>query len=77
MRIFRNRRLTINLDKDADPLAKAMQPSPTETPVAKASRLAREAEAQKRSDAIDEEINRQRQEMKKASKPVRVLLLGM
>ncbi|KAF9528500.1 guanine nucleotide binding protein, alpha subunit [Crepidotus variabilis] len=77
LHMFRHRRFTVDiLDKDADPLAKAIEPPPTETPEERASRLAREAEAQRRSDAIDEEINRQKQEMKKAPKPVRVLLLG-
>lgn len=77
MPLFRSRRLAIDIDKDSDPLAKALEPSPTETPEEKTQRLARESEAQKRSDAIDDDINRQKQEMKKTQKPVRLLLLGM
>jgi hypothetical protein len=61
---------------DDDPLTKLMQPPVDETPEELHARLAAEAEAQKRSNAIDEEIHRQKQELKKAPKPVRVLLLG-
>lgn len=63
-------------DFDEDPLYKLMQPPEDETPAQRFTRLAAEVEAQKRSNAIDEEINRQRQDMKKGLKPVRVLLLG-
>ena len=62
---------------DDDPLTKLMQPPEGETPEELNARLIAEAEAEKRSNAIDEEINRQRQESKKAPKPVRVLLLGV
>jgi hypothetical protein len=61
---------------DDDPLTKLMQPPEDETPEELQARLFAEAEALKRSNAIDEEINRQKQELKKAPKPVRVLLLG-
>ncbi len=63
-------------DIDEDPLYKLMQPPEDETSSQRFARLAAEVEAQKRSNAIDEEINKQRQEMKKGLKPVRVLLLG-
>ncbi|KAF8160891.1 guanine nucleotide binding protein, alpha subunit [Crassisporium funariophilum] len=72
---FLNRRSMIDMDNN-DPLTRAMQPPEHETPADKENRLAAEAEAQKRSDAIDEEINRQRIADKKAPKCVRVLLLG-
>ncbi|KDR75295.1 hypothetical protein GALMADRAFT_268845 [Galerina marginata CBS 339.88] len=62
-------------EKD-DPFISVMAPPENETPAECEARLAAEAEAQKRSDAIDEEINRQRIENKKAPKSVRVLLLG-
>lgn len=61
---------------DEDPLYKLMQPPEDETPEQRHTRLLAEAEAQEKSNAIDEEINKQRQEMKKGLKPVRVLLLG-
>ena len=69
------RRLTLDSERD-DPLSWALAPPENETPVEQAARLAAQADAQRRSDAIDEEINRQRLEIKKAPKPVRVLLLG-
>ncbi|KAJ3507338.1 hypothetical protein NLJ89_g6356 [Agrocybe chaxingu] len=72
---FLRRRSTIG-NEDDDPLSKALAPPDHETPAEREARLAAQAEAQKRSDAIDEEINRQRLENKKAPKPVRVLLLG-
>ena len=72
---FLRRRSLLDPDRD-DPLAKAIAPPENETPQQLHDRLAAEAEAQKRSDAIDEEINRQRSELKKAPKSVRVLLLG-
>ncbi|KAF8995481.1 guanine nucleotide binding protein, alpha subunit [Cyathus striatus] len=59
-----------------DPLTRAIAPPPNESPEQRDARLFAEAEAQRRSDAIDEEINRQRATDKKAPKCVRVLLLG-
>lgn len=64
------------LEGDSDPLAIAIAPPRDESPEEREARLAAQAEAQKRSDAIDEEINRQRLEIKRAPKSVRVLLLG-
>ncbi|KAF9476380.1 guanine nucleotide-binding protein alpha-4 subunit [Pholiota conissans] len=72
---FLRRRSLVDPEKD-DPLSKAIAPPENETHQEMLARLAAEAEAQKRSDAIDEEINRQRSEMRKAPKSVRVLLLG-
>ncbi|KAF8629170.1 hypothetical protein AX17_005755 [Amanita inopinata Kibby_2008] len=64
------------LGGDEDPLTKAIAPSPDETPEQRDARLREEKEAQLRSDAIDEEINRQRIAEKKGPKCVRLLLLG-
>lgn len=61
---------------DDDPLTKALAPPPNETPEQRDTRLRAEKEAQLRSDAIDEEINRQRVAEKRESKCVRMLLLG-
>ena len=61
---------------DDDPLTKALTPPPNETLDQRDARLKAEKEAQLRSDAIDEEINRQRVAEKKESHCVRVLLLG-
>lgn len=72
---LRRRSIRGDPDKD-DPLARVIAPPENETQAEYAARLAAEEEAQKRSDAIDEEINRQRLENKRAPKSVRVLLLG-
>lgn len=60
---------------DDDPLAVALRPPPDESPEARAIRLAREEEALRVSQAIDEAIRLERQTNKK-NKIVRVLLLG-
>ncbi|KAF7298119.1 hypothetical protein HMN09_01033300 [Mycena chlorophos] len=61
---------------DIDPLTQALAPPPGETPAEREARLLREREAKKRSDLIDQELNRQRAAEKKANKPVKILLLG-
>ncbi|KAJ3567872.1 hypothetical protein NP233_g6079 [Leucocoprinus birnbaumii] len=55
-----------------DPLAILIAPSESETPDERESRLRQEEEAKRISNAIDEELNRQR----KAPAPVKILLLG-
>lgn len=62
---------------DSDPLTNVMLPSIYETQEEREARIAIQLEEKKRSDAIDEEINRQRLENKKAPRCVRVLLLGV
>ena len=76
MSMFLRRRSTTDLERD-DPLTRAMAPPENELPEETEARLLAQAEAQKRSDAIDEEINRQRIAERKAPKCVRMLLLGM
>lgn len=61
---------------DKDPLTLAIAPPDNESPQAKEARLSLELEAKRRSDAIDEEIDRQRAAEKKGNSPVKVLLLG-
>ncbi|KAK2467858.1 hypothetical protein APHAL10511_000153 [Amanita phalloides] len=63
-------------DNDDDPLTRALIPPSNESPGQRDARLKAEKEAQLRSNAIDEEINRQRVAEKKESYCVRVLLLG-
>ncbi|KAI9452267.1 G-alpha-domain-containing protein [Russula earlei] len=60
---------------DDDPLAAALAPPPDESPEATAIRIAREEEALRISQAIDESIRLERQANKR-NKVVRVLLLG-
>lgn len=61
---------------DADPLTKAIAPPLNETPSERDARLIAERDAKIRSDAIDEELNRQRVAERKSPNPVKVLLLG-
>ena len=74
MPIFNSRRS--DQGHDEDPLTKLMQPPEGETPEERKARLIADAEARQRSNVIDEEIDRHKQELKKAPKSVRVLLLG-
>jgi hypothetical protein len=60
--------------QDDDPLTRAIAPPPNETPDQREARLLSEQEAKRISDAIDEDINRQR--TAKKSKHVKILLLG-
>lgn len=59
-----------------DPLTRAMAPPPNETPQQRADRIAAAMEAQRISDMIDDELNRQRAAEKKGQRPVKILLLG-
>jgi guanine nucleotide-binding protein alpha-1 subunit len=59
-----------------DPLTNAIQPPPNETPEERYVRTQREQEAQHISDRIDEELQRQEAEERKAPKAIKVLLLG-
>jgi hypothetical protein len=61
----------------SDPLTAALQPPPDETPDQRQQRLYDEAEAKRVSDGIDEMIQSERNEKRKAWKnEVKVLLLG-
>ena len=71
----KNRRDSTTRYPDEDPLNKALAPPANESEVERQARLSAEGEAQKRSDMIDEELNRQRV-VEKKTKCVRVLLLG-
>ncbi|KAF9239294.1 guanine nucleotide binding protein, alpha subunit [Melanogaster broomeanus] len=59
-----------------DPLSRAIAPPPNETPQERERRIATEHEARRVSDAIDEELDRQRIADKKGPKPIKILLLG-
>ncbi|KAF8589302.1 G-alpha-domain-containing protein [Ramaria rubella] len=63
----------------SDPFLAALQPPPDESPEAREARLATEREAKRISDAIDEELRKEREERKaklRGRKEVKVLLLG-
>lgn len=60
-----------------DPFASFLAPPPNETPVQKAQRQKKEAQAQAASDRIDEELKAERAALKKQQKTtIKVLLLG-
>ncbi|KAG8826299.1 hypothetical protein FRC17_008298, partial [Serendipita sp. 399] len=59
----------------SDPLSKWIEPLPGETPQERAIRLEREAMAQKVSDAIDEQLRREKAELGRKKREVRILLL--
>ncbi|KAF8886520.1 guanine nucleotide binding protein, alpha subunit [Infundibulicybe gibba] len=61
---------------DSDPITKALAPPPDETPAEREARLLSEKEAKVVSDAIDEDLAKQRAAEKKSPKAVKVLLLG-
>lgn len=60
----------------SDPLAIVTAPPPNETPEEKAAREEREAEAQRISDQIDDELRAERAALKKQEQIVKILLLG-
>lgn len=60
----------------SDPLAIVTAPPPSETPEKKAAREEREAEAQRISDQIDDELRAEKVALKKQEQIVKVLLLG-
>ncbi|KAJ4466915.1 guanine nucleotide binding protein, alpha subunit [Lentinula edodes] len=65
-------------DSDSwDPLTDAISPPSDESVQEREIRIKHELEAKQKSDAIDEDLNRQRAAEKKGPKPVRVLLLGI
>lgn len=59
-----------------DPLTYALEPPPNETVEEKNAREAKEAEAKRVSDLIDESIKNDKAAMKKEKEVVKVLLLG-
>ncbi|KAG5644026.1 hypothetical protein DXG03_009241 [Asterophora parasitica] len=60
----------------SDPFIEFMRPPPDETPAQATARMKRELDAQRRSDAIDESIKRERDQAKKDKNVIKVLLLG-
>ncbi|KAG2058237.1 G-alpha-domain-containing protein [Suillus hirtellus] len=59
-----------------DPLTLAIAPPTTESHAEREERLAAEQEAKRVSDAIDDELNKQRISEKKGPKAIKILLLG-
>lgn len=62
---------------DVDPIAAALTPPENETPEERQARISRERAAKKVSDDIDEQLNRERQQVKRQPKPLKLLLLGV
>ena len=61
---------------EQDPFAIFHTPPPNETPGERAEREARESEAKRVSDLIDDQLKAEKAAMKKQKHVVRVLLLG-
>ncbi|KAJ7628197.1 guanine nucleotide binding protein, alpha subunit [Mycena polygramma] len=61
---------------DVDPIAAALTPPEGETPEERHNRILRERAAKQVSDEIDDRLNRERAEVKRQPKPVKILLLG-
>ncbi|KAF9529163.1 guanine nucleotide binding protein, alpha subunit [Crepidotus variabilis] len=61
---------------DEDPLTLAIAPPSDETPEQRAAREVAEAEAKRISDEIDELIRKEREQIRRTKKPVKLLLLG-
>lgn len=59
-----------------DPLSRALQPPPNETLEQRAEREAKEVEARRVSDRIDEQIKSEKQANSRGKTQVKVLLLG-
>lgn len=62
---------------DEDPLTLAIAPPPDETSEQRQARVAAEAEAKRISDEIDEQLRKEREQLRKMKKPMKLLLLGM
>jgi hypothetical protein len=60
----------------ADPLSRALQPPLNETQEQRAAREAKEADAKRVSDRIDEQIRSEKQANLRNPAPVKVLMLG-
>lgn len=66
----------VRRSEDMDPLDRAIAPPPDESIADKEARMVLEKEAKRISDAIDDDLDRQRTAEKRAPKPIKVLLLG-
>ena len=63
-------------EDSTDPLSRALEPPANETAEQRAAREAREAEARRVSDRIDEQIRSEKQANSRSRVPVKVLMLG-
>jgi len=60
----------------SDPFYDFMKPPEDETDAQKSARLSREAEEQRRNDAIEDQIKEDRAKVERESEVLKVLLLG-
>ncbi|KAF7333724.1 hypothetical protein MVEN_02328800 [Mycena venus] len=61
---------------DTDPISLALAPPQDESPDDRQKRILKERVAKQVSDEIDAQLNKERQQAKRQSKPVKILLLG-
>ncbi|TFK39288.1 guanine nucleotide binding protein, alpha subunit [Crucibulum laeve] len=66
----------LSRESENDPISFALKPPLDETPADREVRLRLEKEAKHVSDAIDEELDRQRVAERRGPKPIKILLLG-
>ncbi|KAF8510274.1 guanine nucleotide binding protein, alpha subunit [Gautieria morchelliformis] len=70
-----NASFSTSLNDPDDPISRALQPPPDESPSERDERLRAEREAKRVNDEIDDELRRERAALRR-KRPVRVLLLG-
>jgi guanine nucleotide-binding protein alpha-1 subunit len=68
--------VTLSRLDSTDPLSRALVPPANETSEQRAMREAKEAEARRVSERIDEQIKSEKQAKSRSKSPVKVLLLG-
>ena len=63
-------------EDSVDPLSRALSPPPKETPEQRTQREAKEVDARRVSDRIDDQIKTEKRAVSLKKDPVRVLMLG-
>lgn len=61
---------------ETDPFLAALAPPQNESPEQRHTRILKERAAKQVSDEIDDQLNKERQQVKRQPKPVKILLLG-
>ena len=75
--MIRTQTRTSSIYSTDDPLSLALKPPPTESEVERQQRIAKELEAKKISDRIDEELRQERELKKKQNMEVKVCICAV
>lgn len=67
---------TMSYVEESDPISEAMAPPQNESPRDRQLRMLGERAAKQVSDDIDDELSRERMQVKRQPRPVKILLLG-